>query len=102
MHLDLHVGVDVAEGTARALDLGGADAFRRMDDLALQIGQIDGVVVDDAERADPGRSEIKQQRRAEPAGADDEDACGQQLLLAFLANLVQHQVSGVALELRVG
>ena len=38
-----------------------------MNDLALQVGQIDGVVVDDAERADAGGGQVQQQRRAEPA-----------------------------------
>ncbi len=70
-----------------------------MHDLALQIGQIDPVVVDDAERADPGGGEIEQQRRAEPAGADHQHARRQQLFLPLLADLVEDQMAGVAPEL---
>ena len=78
--LDAHAGIDRGECGARALDLERADALGRVDDLALQIGQIDPVVVDDADRPDPGGREVEQHRRAEPAGADDQHARLQQLL----------------------
>src|SRR5262249_49141462 len=68
-------------------------------DLALQVGDVDAVVVDDADRADPGRREVHQQRRAEPAGADDQHARRQQLFLPLLADLVEDQVPRVAAEL---
>ena len=70
-----------------------------MHDLALQIGQIDPVVVDDPERADPGGGEIEQQRRAEPAGADHQHARRQQLFLPLLADLVEDQMARIAPEL---
>src|SRR5689334_6411037 len=101
MGLDLHLGIDMREGPACALDLGGADALGHMDDLALEVGEIDLVIIDDAERADARCSEIKQERRAEAAGADHQHPRLQQLLLAFFADLVQHQMPGVALELRL-
>jgi hypothetical protein len=41
-----------------------------VDDLALQVGQRDDVVIDHAERADAGGRQIHQDRRAEAAGAD--------------------------------
>jgi hypothetical protein len=41
-----------------------------VDDLALQIGQGNVIVVDDAERADAGSGQIHQRRRAQSAGAD--------------------------------
>ncbi len=65
-----------------------------MGDLALQVGQVDAVVIDDAERADPGRREIEEERRAEPAGTDDEDARGEQLGLPLLADLVENEMAG--------
>ena len=43
MGFDPYAGIDRAERRARALDLEQADAFGRMNDLALQIGQIDPV-----------------------------------------------------------
>ena len=73
-----------------------------MDDLTLQIGQLDQIVIDDAERADPGRRQIEQQRCPQPAGADHQHARRQQPRLARLADLVEDQVAGIAVELRVG
>src|ERR1700737_2510454 len=99
MGLDAHAGIDCGECRARALYLEVADALGRMDDLALQIGQVDPVRSGDADRPDPGGPEVEQHGRAEPAGADDEHARLQQPDLALLADLVEDQVTGVALEL---
>ena len=70
-----------------------------MHDLALQIGQIDPVVIDDADRPDPGGGQIEEHRRAEPTGPDHQDARREQLFLPLLANFVEDQVAGVPLEL---
>ena len=70
-----------------------------MHDLALQIGEIDPVVVDDADRPDTGGGQVHQHRRAEAAGADHQYARGEQLFLPLLADLVEDQVAGVTLEL---
>ena len=43
-------------------------------DLALEVGEVDPVAVDDAERADPRGREIERGRAAEPAGADEQHA----------------------------
>ncbi len=87
------------KGRARALDLERADALGRVHDLALQIGQVDPVGIGDADRPDAGRRKVEQHRRAETAGADDEDARLEQPQLPLLADLVEDQVARVALEL---
>ena len=87
---------------AGALDLGDADVGGAMDDLALQVGEIDPVVVDHAQGADAGGGEILQERRAEPAGADHQHARGDQPRLAHAADLGQHDVARVAADLRLG
>ena len=46
------------DGDLGGVDLGHADTVVGVGDLALQVGEIDHVVVDDAERAHPGRGEI--------------------------------------------
>ena len=102
MGLDLHLGVDGGERGARALDLGHADAVRGVDDLALQVGEIDRVVVDDADAPDARGGEVHQHGRAEPARADHQHARGQQLLLALAAELGQDDVARVARQLLVG
>ena len=54
------------------LGLRHPDPLGVVDHLALQVGGVDHVVVDQAERADPGRREVERGRSAEPAGADQQ------------------------------
>ena len=81
---------------------GVADAVGRVDHLALQVREVDDVVVDDAERADAGRGEIQRGRRAEPAGAEQQDLRVEQLLLALDADLRDEHVARVAVALLCG
>ncbi len=81
------------------VDLEVTDAPRRVDDLALQVGDVDHVVVDDADRADAGGGEVERGRRAEPACAEQEHLGVEQLLLTVGADLGQQQVAAVALAL---
>ena len=73
-----------------------------MDHLALQVRQRHLVVVDHAERADPGGAEIKQHRRAEPAGADHQHPRLLERCLTRPADLPQHDVAGVAFDFLFG
>ena len=70
-----------------------------MDHLPLQVREGDHVVVDDAECADPGGGKIKQNRRAEAAGANDQDAGAAERGLSRPADVGQHNVARVALKL---
>ena len=67
-----------------------------MDDLALEVRVVDDVGIDDAERADARRREVERRGRAEPAGADQEHARVEQLLLPLLADLGDQDVARVA------
>jgi hypothetical protein len=100
--LDRHVRVQPLDQCGRAVDLGPAEVRSAVDDLALQIGQRHGIVIDDAERADARRGEIEQHRRAEPAGADHQHPGAAQRELARSTDLAQYDVAGVSLELLVG
>ena len=75
------------------IDLRLAEPVGRVDDLALQVRLVDDVVVDDAERADACGGEVERRGRAEPAGADQQHARVEQLLLAGLADLGDQQVA---------
>ena len=99
VRLDGDVRVEAGERAGGALGLGRADLGGGVQHLALQVGEADRVVVDDAEGADAGGGEVEERRAAEAAGADDEHAGGLQALLAGAADLVQHDVAGVAGEL---
>ena len=63
-----------------------------MDDLALQVGVVHGIVVDDPEGPD-ARAEVQGGGRSEPTGADPEDARVEQAQLAFLADLGDQEVA---------
>ena len=70
-------------------------------DLALQVGEVDMVGIDQREMADAGAAQVQRHRRAEAAGADDERTRTQQTLLAFDADLVEQDVARITQQLRV-
>ena len=100
--LDLHVRVDLVDRDLGRVDLRHADAVVRVRDLALEVREVDHVVVDDAERADARRRQVERGRRAEPAGAEQEHLRVEQLHLALEADLRDQQVARVALALLGG
>ena len=79
-----------------------ADSFGVVDHLALQVGGVDHVVVDKADRADPGGGEVERGRGAEAAGAEQQHLRVQQLQLAVDADLGEQGVARVALALLGG
>ena len=81
---------------------GVADPLGVVDHLALQVGGVDDVVVDQPERADPRRGQVERGRRAEPAGADQQHLRVQHLQLALDADLGQQRVARVAVALLGG
>ena len=93
------VGVERLDRLAGRVDLLLADPGRVVDHLALEVGQVDGVEVDDADRADAGRGQVEGSRRAEPAGADHEHLRVEQLRLSLGPDLGDQQVTAVALLL---
>ena len=99
MRLDRDMRVEAMNRGSRALDLGLADFGRPVDHLALQIRQRDRVVVDDAERPDPGGREIEQRRRAKSTGADHQHPRALERGLSGPADLTQHDVASITLEL---
>ena len=69
--------------------------------LALEVGQADGVGIDQAKTPDPGRGQIEAGRGAQPAGADQQHPGLLQRLLARSADFAQHQMARVAFDLFV-
>jgi hypothetical protein len=49
---DVDVGVELPDRRLGGVDLRLPDPRRRVDDLALEVREVDRVVVDEAERAD--------------------------------------------------
>ena len=94
-----HLGVERAQPLRRHLGLGPSDVGGREQDLALQVGQLHHVVVDDADATDAGCREVEQHRRAQAAGAHDQRGAGAQGVLAALADLLEDELAVVALTL---
>ena len=94
--MTLTYGLVSATDAAADSTLGLSDVGLPVDDLALQVGLVDDVVVDDAERADAGRGEVEQRGTAEPAGADHEHLGVLESLLARHPDVGDDQVTAVA------
>jgi hypothetical protein len=102
MRLDGDLRIETAHGVGRALDLEAAEVLGAVQHLPLQIGQVDAVVIDDAERADARRGEIEEEGRAQPARAHHQHPRFEEALLPDPADLRQDDVAGIALKLGVG
>ncbi len=81
--VDHDVGVDRRNGRLCRRGLGLADAVGGVGDLALQVGQVHVVVIDQRDAAHAGTGQIQRHGRAQAAGADDQRMGGQQPFLAF-------------------
>ena len=78
------------------IDLVAAHVLGEVNHLALQIGEIDDVEIHQADAADAGGGQIEAERRAEPAGADQQHLGGLEFQLAFHPHLGHDQVARVA------
>ena len=67
-----------------------------MNNLALQVGVVHDIEIDETESAYAGGGEIERHRRAQASGADAEHARGFQLLLTLHAHLGHDEMAGVA------
>src|SRR5205814_4864312 len=76
--------------------LGPTNVGGGVNDLALQVGEINYIEINDPERADTCCSEIQRERRAQSASADAQHARGFQLRLSVHAHLGHDQVARVA------
>src|SRR6185437_4613068 len=82
----------------RGRDLPDADPDGDVSDLALQVRQLHHIVVDDAQRADPGRRQIQHEWGAEAARTDHQHPRVTQLGLADAADFGQQDVPRVAAD----
>ena len=98
---DLDVGVERPDRRGCRVHLGAAHGGTRMDDLALQVGHVDVVVVNEADRTHPGGRQVQGCRRPEPTGADEQDPGGPDALLADHPHLRHERVAVIALQLIV-
>ena len=83
------------------LDLQPTDIGGREQDLALEIGQGDLVVVDHGQPPDARRRQILDRGRADAARPDQDGMRIEQPLLPGPANLLEDDVAGITVELVV-
>ena len=67
---DAKVGVDVLHAIGGGIEFLAADVAGAVDDLALQIGNIDNIEINEADASDACGCQIEAERRAQTAGAD--------------------------------
>src|SRR5262249_416418 len=87
--------VNVLNSIRRRGNLCPANVFCSVNYLPLKIRFIDDVEIDQPERTDAGRRQIKPERRAETSGADHQNAGRLKLSLPFEANLGKYQMARV-------
>src|SRR2546423_381252 len=93
--LEVDVRIDILQPCARGLQLRAANCARPVQNLALQIGKIDVVVINKANCAKSGRREVQRDRRAQSTGADQQHTRRFQTALSILAYLGQEKVPAV-------
>src|ERR1035437_1077229 len=75
-----------------------ANVGSAMEDLALEVGELHGVEIHDAELADARRGQIHGDRGAEPARSNAQHAGGTNFLLALQPDFGQSQMPRVAAD----
>ncbi len=94
--IDLNVGIQSAKARGSCFDFWPADVRRAEKNLALQVGQIDLVEVDEANAAHTGGGEIQAERRAQPSRADTKNFSPLELELPIHADFGHDQMAAVA------
>ena len=72
-----------------------------MGNLALQISQIDRIVIDQRDVADASRTQVQRCGRAQAAGTNDQHMRGQDAFLPLNADFVEQDVARIAQKLLV-
>ena len=99
---DFNEGIETADELGGERGLGLARVARAVDRLAVEVGEVRRIGIDDGEAADASAGERRNDRRADAAGADHRDLGGFQALLTGPAEVGEHDLAGVAGEFFVG
>ena len=96
---DLNVRIERPDRLGRRVHLGAPHGRRGVDDLALQVGHVDIVVVNEPDRPHSGGRQVQGRRRPEPAGTDEQDPGRADALLPHEPHLRHERIAVVALQL---
>lgn len=93
---DFNVRVDFEEACFGAFEFGGADRAVLVKDLAVEVGVVNVVWIDEANVANSCGSKVKESGRAEPTSADAKDGGCFESLLASDPDFWEHGLAQVA------
>ena len=96
-----HVGIELGDRVAPGFDLAAANRSRHVQNLALQVGEIDGVGIYQRQLAHARRGQIHRRWRAQPTRADDDRMCIEKTLLRLDTEFVDKNMAGIAEKLIV-
>ena len=99
---DVDVGVESRQGLLGRVHLPLAQPVHVVEDLALEVGGVDDVHVDDPDRPHPGGRQVERGGRPESAGAEEQGLRVEELQLPLDADLGQEQMALVAVALLGG
>src|SRR5688572_2577007 len=94
-----HFRVDGEKSLSCGVDLRPTNSVDAVKDLALQIGCVDLIEIDDRERSYACRSQIKRHRRSEPPRTNDRHLGVEELTLALLSHLGKYEMACITLTL---
>ena len=100
--LNLHVGVKGAKRFFRGFDLGPANIFGCVKNLALEVAHINGIVVDEPKATYAGGGQIQGCWRAQASCPNDQHTGFTQPLLAFHPNVGQADVPSMTSDINHG
>jgi len=99
VQVHVYMRIQIVQTVARRLEPGSPHVARAMQDLSLQVGDVNPVVVDQPDRPHTGGGEIERRWRPESTGPDDEHTGGLEPLLSLDADIGQGQMPCIAVSL---
>ena len=99
VQFDVDIWVRIVQTFSRRFQFAAANVFRAVQNLTVQVRKIDIVRIDQSNRADSGRREIKRSGGTESAGANAQNARRFQSTLSLDADLRENEMARIAREL---
>lgn len=91
--------IEVTQPHFRRLGFTDAQSGCAVNNLALQVAFVDDVEINQANMPHAGSGEVQRQRRAKPAGSDQEHAALLEFALPFHTKLRQDQMPRIPADL---
>ena len=97
MPFEAHLGIEAVQRLPSRFDLRPSDIGHAVERLAMEVGDLDRVVIDQDDAADPRPHQILQHRAAEAARADHHHGGRRQAGLPFGPDLTQDRLACVSI-----